>query len=90
MGQLLDGQRLGLLPTLAQHLARRQHYVLQHRQVGKRIPLLKDDADALAQPVEIGAALMDLDAIDPNAAFLDRFKAVDAHQQGGLANPSHR
>jgi hypothetical protein len=34
----------------------------------KRVPLLEDDADVAAQLVEVGAAGVDVDAVDDDAA----------------------
>jgi hypothetical protein len=85
MGQLLDRQFFSFGLALAQYLARRQHDVFQHRQMREGVPLLEHDADLLPQAVEVGGAVMDLDTVDADVAFLDRFQAVDAHQQGRFA-----
>ncbi|MCY1401365.1 hypothetical protein D9M71_164820 [compost metagenome] len=47
--------------------------------------MLEHNADFLPQAIEVGGAVMDLDAVNANVAFLDRFQAVDAHQQGRFA-----
>ena len=85
VGELLQRHRLGFGAALAEHLARREHDVFQHGQVGEGVPLLEDDADLPPQAVEVGTAGMHVDAVDADAAALDRLQAVDAHQQGRLA-----
>ena len=85
MLQLAHGDVLRFLAALPQHLARREHHVLEHGQVRKGVELLEDDADLLPQLVEIGAARVHLGAVDENAAALDRLEAVHAHQQRRLA-----
>ncbi|MCY1456082.1 hypothetical protein D9M71_732780 [compost metagenome] len=85
VGQLPYRQFLGAGLAFTQHFARREHDVFQHSQMRKSVPLLEHDADLLPQAVQVGGVVMDLDAVDPDVAFLDWLQAVDAHQQGRFA-----
>jgi hypothetical protein len=87
MGQLLDGDLLGLVLGHAKHLARRQHNVFQHRQMREGVPLLEDDADLASQLVEIGILGVNNRAIDGDPPCVDRFQPVDAGQKRRLARP---
>src|SRR6516164_3073920 len=85
MRQLLDRDGLGLLAALSENLARRQHDVLQHRQMRKGVPLLEYDADLAPELVEICATGMHVCAVNEDSAGVDRLQAIDAHEQRRLA-----
>ena len=75
-------QGLGPLPLL--HLHRAEQHVLQHRQVGEEVIALEHHADALAQPLPVGAGIQQL-SVEANVAPLNGFEPVEGAQQGALA-----
>ncbi len=53
----------------------------------EEIVALEDDADALAQPAQVGRRIVHRLAVDDDLAALDRLEPVDAAQQRALAEP---
>jgi hypothetical protein len=94
-GNLLaaDGDRS--LPLHSFHVDRRLDHVLQHGQMWEQVELLEDDADPLAQAVELrfrhadaGSAAgqpSDRLAVDGDLALLERFQEIDAGKERALA-----
>src|SRR5829696_4990036 len=63
---------------------RGEREVVDHAQVREEVELLEDDPDPLPDRRDVGAAAGDLEALEVDAAGLDRLEQVDAAQERRL------
>ena len=75
----------GVGPPYAVHPDRRQHAVVEHRQVREQVVGLEDHPDPAAHGARVDARVGDLDAVEADHAVVDLLQQVEAAQQGGLA-----
>ncbi len=75
----------GLAGALELH--RRQHAVLERRQVREQVELLEHEADAGTQRVHVKAFGVDVTPVDGDVATVDVFEPVERADQRRLARP---
>ena len=66
LGQLLDGNLLGLFLAALEHLLLRKHDVLFDRQVREQVELLKHHAQVRTHLIEVNALGAHIHALDDN------------------------
>ncbi len=92
LGELFDGDLLGLLGGALEDLLLGNHHVLLHAEVREEVELLKHHAQVRAHGVDVHALGRDLGAINRDGAARGGLQQVDAAQHGGLAGaggPQH-
>ena len=83
--QLLHGPFFGLFFRDLADPHGRQGQVLEHREVGKQVELLKHHANAFADGIDGLDVVAELSAVDQQATLLVFFKSVDAADQSRFA-----
>ena len=81
----LHGALPGVRGGHPEHPRRPQHAVVEHREVGEEIELLKHHADLAADLREVGRVRPEFPPGEDDASFLVFLEAVDAPDQRGLA-----
>jgi hypothetical protein len=81
----LPGPRLRRTAGHLVHPPRGQRDVVQHGHVREEVERLEDHADALADPVRVGARVGHVGAVEVDRAVVDGLQQVHATQQCGLA-----
>ena len=71
-----------------QNPAAREGDVIDHRQVGKQVELLKDHADPGSDRVAFGARVGDVDPGEEDLPIVDLLEQIDAAQQCRFARPA--
>ena len=86
--QLLHCDAVGLFLGALAHEPLCNRHVLQHRQVRKQVELLEHHADLGPHVVDVGALVLQMHAVDVDAAAGGHFEVVDAAQNRALARPA--
>src|SRR5438093_55939 len=81
----LERLGLGLRLRQAEHAARPERDVPQHRHVREEVVGLEDDADPPPHAVDVDAPARDLDSLDDDPARVDGLEQVHAPQERRLA-----
>jgi hypothetical protein len=76
---------LGLLARHVLHPHRRERQVLEHGEVREQVEALEHHADLAAHGVDLARIIVELDAVDHDAAAVVRFQPVDEADQRRLA-----
>ena len=85
--QQVEGLGLDLGTGPSTHQRGGQHEVVQHREVGKQIELLKHHAHLSADGVDLAQVVAQAVAVDADRALLKILQGIEGADEGALAGP---